>query len=692
MRGRLRILIASVFALAFAFTPAPDDEHGRPYLAYLLVREWMLGDGSPLQAWSERGHALQLDVQLRESGVNASDDELRQRRADYARLADEWALANAPPHGAVDAGPTRLPLVVVVGEAGVRASVPSTAGEEVRTERAFPSRWSLLPALVAIVLAVLTQRVLLGLLFGGLAGAWAWVATGTPGAAPGVFTVAVDGVAHFVGDALWRRSLLGDFYLRITAFVVFLFMTVGVITRNGGVFGLVDRLQRFVRGPTSAQLSTVASGTAVFFDDYTNCLLVGTTMRPLTDRCRVSREKLAYLVDSTAAPIAGLSVFSTWVVYEMSQYRAPLTMVTKPDGTPYQANDTFAVFLDSIPFRFYSLFALALVVLVVLLRRDFGPMLRAERRARHDGQPLHPDHQPMAAVDERHATPPDGTPRRARNALLPLAVLVFGTIAMMIWQGTTAVAASGLEGLPFGQWLREVLANAHSDVALLYASGAAWLTAIVMTLLQRLMSARELLWTSLRATKSLYVAFGILFLAWTLGHICRDLGTSFFLTAAARHAMTAAALPLLLFVVAGAIAFSTGTSFGTMAILLPNVVLLAHQLGTDAAFGGDAQAGGTALMLLAIGAVLEGAIFGDHCSPISDTTVLSSLGAQCDLLAHVTTQLPYALLAMATSALCGYLPILLFGPHVWPLSLLGGVLLMAAVLWWLGRDPDAAAR
>jgi Na+/H+ antiporter NhaC len=687
MRGRFRFLIAAIFMVAFVAVPSPDEEHGKPYLSYLLVREWLLGQDSPLQQWhDEQGPAL-LSVQLQNSPPITDPVEQQRRSAELERLGEEWAMVNTD-REKVEIRP-QLMLVVHVGSEGVRASLALPNGTESRLERAFPSRWSLLPALLAIILAVLTQKVLIGLLCGGLAGALAFVGTSQLGVAPGAVSILIDGTAHFFGEALWRRSLCEDFYIRITAFVVFLFMTVGVITRNGGVHGLVLRLQRIVRGPTSAQLCTAASGTAVFFDDYTNCLLVGTTMRPLTDSVRVAREKLAYIVDSTAAPIAGLSVFSTWVVYEMSQYRTPLTMVTKPDGTPYVETDAFSVFLESLPFRFYSWFALALVVLVIVMRRDFGPMLRAEQRARHLNQPLAPGHKPMAAVDERVANPDANTPRRSRNALIPLAVLVLGTAAMMFWQGWSAVAQNpDSMALPFGSWLREVLANAQSDVALLYASASAWITAILLTQAQRLMPLRTTLLTSLLSTRALYMAFGILFLAWSLGHICRDLGTSFYLTAAAREAMTAAALPILLFMVAGAIAFATGTSYGTMAILLPNVVVLAHQLGTDAAFGGSPAIGGTALMLVSIGAVLEGAIFGDHCSPISDTTVLSSLGSQCDLLAHVTTQLPYALLAMTASAVCGYLPILWFGPSIWPISMAAGLLFMAAMLMLLGRNPS----
>ena len=698
MRGPLRFLIAAVFMMAFVLVPTPDEEHGKPYLGYLLVREWLLGADSPLEQWQRQQGSPELSVRLTTSPPIEDPEEQRSREDAFRKLGEEWALVQASKSRAnnakKDAGTPedrpKLSLIIQVGDAGIRASLANPDGSESRLERTFPSRWSLLPALLAIVIAVLTQKVLIGLLCGGLAGALAFVATSQPGITPGIMTIAGDGIAHFFGDALWRRSVCEDFYLRITAFVVFLFMTVGVITRNGGVHGLVIRLQRFVRGPTSAQLSTAASGAAVFFDDYTNCLLVGTTMRPLTDSVRVAREKLAYVVDSTAAPIAGLSVFSTWVVYEMSQYRTPLTMVTKPDGTPYVETDAFSVFLDSMPFRFYSWFALSLVLLVILTRRDFGPMLKAEQRARHLNQPLAPNHKPMAAVDDSVATPAKDTPLRARNALIPLAILVAGTISLMLWQGWSAVANDPVASAqPFGAWLRTVLANAQSDIALLYASATAWVTAIILTQAQRLMTFRSTLVTSLLSTRALYMAFGILFLAWSLGHICRDLGTSFFLTAAAREAMTAAALPILLFVVAGAIAFATGTSYGTMAILLPNVVVLAHQLGTDAAFGGSPAIGGTALMLVSIGAVLEGAIFGDHCSPISDTTVLSSLGSQCDLLAHVTTQLPYALLAMTASAVCGYLPILWFGPSIWPISMAAGVLFMAATLWLLGRNPSA---
>ncbi|MCA8949028.1 MAG: hypothetical protein KDE27_05965, partial [Planctomycetes bacterium] len=263
--------------------------------------------------------------------------------------------------------------------------------------------------------------------------------------------------------------------------------------------------------------------------------------------------------------------------------------------------------------------------------------------------------------------PVDGVPCRALNAVLPLAILVFGAATAM---------------LVFGVF---------SDVALFWAALVAYAVALALSLLQRLLGWRQLLWTSLRATRALIPAFGILFLAWTLGHISGDLGTRDFLAASARGVIAPWTLPIALFLLSGVIAFATGTSFGTMAILLPNVVLLAHRLGTEHAFLGDPTTGGPLLMMLSIGAVLEGSIFGDHCSPISDTTVLSSLGSRCDHLAHVGTQLPYALLTAVVAIGCGYLAMVVLGPSWWPASYAAAAAVFVLFLRTFGRDPEAPA-
>ena len=696
MRFRTRLLAALGCLAVFVLLPAIDGAEDRTFLTQLRVREWLLTAASegdvvaPLAAWRHDGVLPALAVDLRTSPPIEDAAERRRQEEQYSRCAVEWATART-----ADGLPTRvddtrgnLLLLVHVGVAGLRAELAQPTGSSAVLLLPFASRWSLLPAVLAIGLAVLTRRILLALFIACFAAAVAHVVTRVPGVTPGLLEAAASGLTHFLGDALWRRSLGEEFYLRITLFVVFLFMTVGVVTQNGGVHGLVEVLQRRVRGPVSAQLAAFAAGLAVFFDDYTNCLLVGSSMRPLTDRSRVSRAKLAYIVDSTAAPVAGISVFSTWITYEMSQYRIPLALVTRSDGLPYTPDDAFEVFLASLPFRCYCVFALVLVFLVVVLRRDFGPMLAAEQRARR-GLPSAAA-APSAGVEADSPIPlPVTASRRARNAVLPLAVLVLGTVVGMVTIGQLATAS-----LPAADWterVRLVLANARSDVALLGASIAGFLLAVGLTLGQRLLTPGQLVRTCLRSTRMLWVAFGILFLAWSLGHLCADLGTSFYLTTVARGALSATALPILLLLLAAGISFATGTSFGTMAILLPNVVVLAHRIGTDTAFTGDASVGGPALMLLCIGAVLEGSIFGDHCSPISDTTVLSAVGSQCDLLEHGTTQLPYALLAFGASLCCGYLPMVWLGPQVWPWCWLAGVLGMVAFLRLFGSDASRPA-
>lgn len=680
MRLFPRVLVVSALAGLFAVLPDGNAPAHRAYGAQLRVREWLLGDDSPLQAWSQDGRLPALRVDLRLSPPLGDPEAHDRAAAGYERLAAEWAAARSTAEQPlrVDGARGELPLLVRVGDHGFAAELPQPGGPPALLAMPFPSRLALLPAFVVLALAVLTRAVLPALLAGCMAGGIVHVATALPGNGPAASVLGsiAGGLQHFLVDALWRRSVCEDFYLRITLFVVFLFLTIGILSRNGGLQGLVQLLQRRVRGPVSAQLATYGAGLLVFFDDYTNCLLVGSSMRPLCDASRVSRAKLAWIVDSTAAPIAGLSVFSTWVIYEISQYRAPLTLVTRADGTPYAADDALLVFLQTLPFRCYCLFALAMVPLVAVLRADFGPMLAAERAARRAASL-------PAAADQSPTTAP------ARFALVPLLVLVLGTIAGMAALGWHAT--HGREFASTADHLQALLANARSDVALLGASIAAFAVAAAMTLGARLLPPRTMLLAALRATRPLGVAFGILFLAWSLGHLARDLGTSHYLAAIMHGVELALVLPALLFALSGGIAFATGTSFGTMAILLPNVVVLAHAVGTQALFTGSAAAGGPALLLLCIGAVLEGAIFGDHCSPVSDTSVLSAIGAQCDLVEHVATQLPYALLCAGISLVCGYLPLAYFGPHVWPYCLGAGIATLAVCLRWLGRDPALPA-
>lgn len=666
MAGTLRYTIALVFLVVFFAVPDPDPRR----LTLLETRSWLIGDESPYAALVQNETippvAVEVLPPLEDAAVRSAET------ARYASTAREWARAHDDV--SVDSRQGFARLQVRIGDAGHLAILQDPAGAEIgRFERAYPDRSSLVPAFLAIVLAILTGKVIPSLLLGCLAGAMLY-----RGDLPG-------GAWHFAAETVWRRTLTSDFNLEIMGFVIFLFAAVGVMSRSGGIQGMVETIRKLARGPVSTQLCSYVVGLLIFFDDYSNCVIAGTTMRPLADRNRVSREKLAYIVDSTAAPVAGLSIFSTWVAYEVSMFAGQLPEVTKADGTPYSQAEGFSVFVQTLPYRFYCLLSLLTVLATIVLRREIGPMVKAERRAVLEGKPIADDAQPMVSKGFSSLRAPPDAPLRARNAFVPVLVLVCTTILLIYLLGYWAAGPEKLRG-SFGENLRTILNNTASQRALLVASGIALLVAALMAWVQRILGFREIAHAAFRSAHSLLFAVVILVLAWSIGHTCDDLGTAPFLTAAFHGRFEAWVLPALMFALAALVSFSTGTSYGTMAILLPNIVVLAHSMGEMAP-----GLGGPALMVITIGAVLEGSIFGDHCSPISDTTVLSSVATGSDHLHHVRTQAPYALLTMAVAMVCGYLPVAYFSPDLWPFSLVAGVLTIGAVLLVFGKRTDAGA-
>ncbi len=534
-----------------------------------------------------------------------------------------------------------------------------------------PGWESLLPPLAAILLAFAFRRTLLCL----LAGVWVG-GTLLSGGNP------LRGLVWTFYDGVIRHALMDQFRIEILLFIFGLVGAVGIMSRMGGVAGMLRLVEGAARGVRSTQLFTALMGFVIFFDDYANTILVGTTMRPLTDRWKISRERLSYLVDSTAAPVAGLSALSTWVAYEMSLYADQLPAA----GV---SQDAYIIFLRTIPFRFYSIFTLLMVIMGAAMNRSFGPMLKAERRARAGA--VSPDAgsgrgraERLGAKALRRTAAKEGLPPRWWNGALPLLLIVGTTLALMFRFGD--IESRGLAALGDLDYLRgTVLSNTNSARALAWASLTGFVAALLLARGQGLLGWRESLAAGVGNFQAMLEAVGILILAWVMGHACAELGTSHTLIAATGGGLRQAALffPLILFLTGAAVSFATGSSWSTMAILLPNVTLLAAKLGEGTALGSEG------LLLLSIGAVLEGSIFGDHCSPLSDTTVLSSVASGCPHMAHVKTQAPIALAALAVSLLAGYLPVA-FGLPVWAALLAGGAA-VAVFLRWVGRTPEVEA-
>jgi Na+/H+ antiporter NhaC len=567
----------------------------------------------------------------------------RDRRRRHAGLLALIVLAALLALAAVQADPasaalgpgghepaTSSPLLAAEADDEVAAEEGDEAaeGEEAEgdDEPARDPVWtSLLPPLLAIGLALATRQIIPSL----VAGVWlgAWIVDGfTVG---GIVTALLDLIEIYVVDALSDPD-----HVAIIVFTLMIGGMVGIVRRNGGTDGIVDRVTRFASTPRRGQLATGGLGVAIFFDDYANTLVVGNTMRPITDRLQVSREKLAYLVDSTAAPIATIALVTTWIGFQVGLIGDALAD-TGIELTGY------AVFLRSIPYAFYPILAIVFVFAVALTGRDFGPMRHAEQRAR-DGQVLR-EGSDLGGSDELEDTlrPPEDAPRRLVNAVLPIATLL-------------VVTAAGLVVTGEGDTIVEVVGDGDAFAALLWGSLLAVLVAAVLSLGQRILTVGETVNAWFAGVKSVLYVLIILTLAWALSAVASELGTAEYLADTLGEALPAAVLPTLLFIVAAAVAFATGTSWGTMGILTPLAVPL---LWTVLENQGMADPAGHPILFAGVSTVLAGAVWGDHCSPISDTTVISSLASQCDVVDHVRTQLPYALFVGGVAIVLGLLPV-----------------------------------
>ena len=533
-----------------------------------------------------------------------------------------------------------------------------------------PGWLSLIPPLAAIGLALLTREVVLSL----FAGVW-------------LGALVLAGYDPFAGTAasldFLVTALADESHVAIVIFSLLLGGMVGIMSRSGGTRGVVEVLGRLARTRTRGQFLTWASAAFIFFDDYANTLIRGNALRPMSDRLRISREKLAYLVDSTAAPLAVIAVVTTWIGFEISQIRDALAAEAERATDPERAAElqagadaAFTVFLHSVPYLFYPVLALFFVLFVVVMRKDFGPMYQAERRSYTGGGLIRPGAVPAADPTAETMQAPDGIPHRWYNAAVPVVTVV--AVALL---GLWITGSEALE--PAERTLWGVVGESDPFAALLWASFAGCAVAILMVTLQRILSLGQALQAWLGGIQSMLTAVVILVLAWALGEATGELGTGAYLASLLEGAIPLWLLPALVFVVASLTAFATGTSWGTMAILFPVVIPLAVALGAGVGFAGGEH---YAILLGTVSSVMGGAVFGDHSSPISDTTVLSSMATACDLVDHVRTQLPYALVAALAGLILGELPVAagLIHPVV---GLALGLATIAAVIWFFGRDP-----
>ncbi|MBN1945090.1 MAG: hypothetical protein JW797_05405 [Bradymonadales bacterium] len=537
----------------------------------------------------------------------------------------EWAARHRFELVEAAEGVPDLSLTVLVENDQLELGGSLSEGSLTASGSARIGRWiSLVPPLLAILVALFLRKLLVAM----------------------VSAIIVGSLLHFQGNPvvdlaqgaqvyLW--GVLSDtFNLQILAFTFGLVGMVMVATRSGGSQGLIDQVARIASSARSTRIATFLMGLVIFFDDYANAIVVGTTARPMTDRHRISREKLAYLVDSTSAPVAGLAVISTWIAFEVGLLQ-PLIDQLHLELEPGVQTSGYSMFLAMLPFRFYCLITLAFVLSSAMSSRDFGSMLKAERRAATTGQLLAPDARPLTSSSMATLKPDEGAPCRWYNAVIPILVAVGMVIAGMLYSGRGAVYEAGMafDLLRLETW-KLAFGAADSGLVLVVAAGASSAVAILLPVLQRILRLRVAVVTWLKAIPATWLAISILVCAWAIRAVCDDLGTSVFLISALGESIPPLLFPLFTFFLAALVAFSTGTSWGTMGILLPLIVPWAYTLAQQP----DVPA---LLVLVSAAAVLDGAIMGDHCSPISDTTVMSSIASSCDHIDHVRTQLPYAI-------------------------------------------------
>ncbi|MCK4577256.1 MAG: Na+/H+ antiporter NhaC family protein, partial [Candidatus Marinimicrobia bacterium] len=399
-------------------------------------------------------------------------------------------------------------------------------------------------------------------------------------------------------DSYLIRAVTDPDHMKIVLFTMTLGGMVGIISRSGGTHGIVVALAKYASDRRKGQLATWLMGLLIFFDDYSNSLLVGNTMRPFTDKLKISREKLSYLVDSTSAPIASIALASTWIGFELGLINSSFKSLGI-EGNAY------VTFIGTIPYSFYSIMALVMVPLLAWSGRDYGPMYAAEQRARNEGKVLRDGATPLLDKELANLMPPEGVTSHWSAALLPIVSMITILISGLYLDGLNSL---GTDGHRF----REVIGAADSFKVLIWAAFGGTVVAGTIAVGRRILSVHATVDAFLVGFKAMIVGIIILTLARSLQHITGDLHTADYIFYVTEDILNPRLLPAITFIVAALTSFSTGTSWGTMAILVPLVIPLAHTLPLEA---GLADASREAIFLGSLASILSGSIFGDHCSP-----------------------------------------------------------------------------
>lgn len=498
--------------------------------------------------------------------------------------------------------------------------------------------FTLIPPIVAILLAFITKNVVISLFIGVLSGGFILNLTGF-----NVFGALTQAFLDFINRAL--NSLSDPWNAGIVMQVLVIGGVINLVAKMGGAKAIAEALAKKAKTAKSAQLITWFLGICVFFDDYANSLIVGPIMRPVADKMKISRERLAFIIDATAAPIAGLAIISTWIGLEVS-------LISEGFESIGVEASGFGVFLQTIPYRFYNILILAFIVITIITLREFGPMRKAEISARKLKDLTNEE----VAVTSSHMDelePKEGVKLSIWNAIVPIGALIISAIVAFYYSGYSSIMAGDdiaikaiVTNSPLSfKAILEVFAASDASIALLQSALFSTVVAIVMAVWKKIFTISEAIEVWIDGMKGLIITGVILILAWSLGSVIKELGAAEYLVEALNGAIPAFLLPSLIFILGAIISFSTGSAYGTMSILMPLAIPLAYKINPEMSF-----------VIVSTSAVLTGAIFGDHCSPISDTTILSSMGAGCSHIDHVKTQMWYALFVAAITILFGYIP------------------------------------